>query len=191
MTEPSDADAQGFEHLGEQLVYQGYIWRVVTAQFRSPAGDEFQRDVVRSPGAVAVVPIHIDAEGNAVVTLVRQYRPALHTALLEVPAGMRDVAGEEPVVTGQRELAEEVGLAADNLRLLTVMHPSAGMTDSTTHVFLATGLRSVPLDSHGPEEDAMTIVHLPMAEAVEMVRRGEITDAKTALGLLLAAPLVS
>jgi 8-oxo-dGTP pyrophosphatase MutT (NUDIX family) len=177
----------GFEHLHDEVVHRGFIWHVVTARFTSPDGEEFTRDVVRSPGAVGIVPLHIDAEGSAVVTLVRQYRPALDLELLEIPAGMRDVPGEPPESTAERELAEEVGLAAARLQLLTVMHPSAGMTDATTHVYLATGLRSVPSEAHGPEERAMTVVDMAFDRALEAVRSGEISDAKTVIGILLAA----
>ena len=85
---------------------------------------------MRSPGAVGVVPILFDAEGKPSVVLVRQYRAALDAELLEIPAGMRDVEGEPPEITARRELAEEVGLAAGRLELLTVFHNSAGMTDA-------------------------------------------------------------
>ena len=188
----------GFEHRGERLVHQGYIWRVVVADFAAPDGSTFQRDVVRSPGAVAVVPLLRTAavadgattagrgvEGWSVV-LVRQFRPAIGAEVVEVPAGMRDVEGEEPAVTARRELVEEVGYDADHVELLTVFHPSVGMTDSTTHVFVATGLRHVGDDRKGPEEAAMTTLVVPLVDALDQVASGAITDAKTAIGLLLA-----
>lgn len=175
----------GFRRTGERLVHQGHIWRVVVADFEAPDGHTFTRDVVRSPGAVAVVPVVFDAEGNPSVVLVRQYRPAHDDLVLEVPAGMRDVPGEPPEETARRELVEEAGLAAADLDHLTRFYPSPGMTDAVLEIYLATDLRPVERETHGPEEDHSEIVHLPLAEAVALVTSGQIVDAKTIIGLLL------
>jgi ADP-ribose pyrophosphatase len=175
-----------FRRLAETEVHRGHIWRVVVADFEAPDGTQFVRDVVRSPGAVAVVPVTFDASGRAMVTLVRQYRATIERELLEVPAGMRDVPGEPPEETGRRELAEEVGLEAADLTLLTEMIPSPGMTDSVCAIYIATGLSRGSRALHGPEEQHSEVLDVPLAEAVAMVERGEITDAKSALGLLLA-----
>jgi ADP-ribose pyrophosphatase len=179
--------AEGFGLVGEREVHRGHIWRVVVGTFDGPDGGTFERDVVRSPGAVGIVPVLFDPEGTPSVVLVRQYRAALDGALTEIPAGMRDVEGEPPETTAQRELAEEVGLAPGHLELLTVFHNSAGMTDATTHVFLATGLTRVPAAAHGPEEEAMTVIQVSLADAIAEVEAGTITDAKTIIGLLLTA----
>jgi len=179
--------AEGFRLVGEREVHQGHIWRVVVGTFDGPDGTTFERDLVRSPGAVGIVPVLFDPEGMPSVVLVRQYRPALDGALTEIPAGMRDVEGEPPETTARRELAEEVGLAAGHLELLTVFHNSAGMTDATTHVFLATGLSRVPAAAHGPEEEAMAVIQVSLADALAEVEAGTITDAKTIIGLLLTA----
>jgi ADP-ribose pyrophosphatase len=171
-----------FRHLGDRLVYQGHIWKVVVAEFVAPDGDQFTRDIVRSPGAVAAVPLHDDGT----VVLVRQYRPPFDERIIEIPAGMRDVVGEPVELTAHRELAEEVGLEAGRLELLSRFVPAAGMTDSVLHVFLATGLREVARQTHGPEEADMEVLRLPLDEAVAMVVDGRICDAKTVIGLLLA-----
>ncbi len=176
-----------FRRVGERTAHQGHIWSVSVAQFESPAGEAFERDIVRSPGAVGVVPLLFDPEGVASVVLVEQYRPALEREVLEVPAGMRDVAGEAPEETARRELAEEVGLSARSIDPLTVIVPSPGMSDATTHLFLATGCEPVPDSRQGPEEQEMRVVHIPLSEAVDLVRAGSIVDAKSAVGLLLAA----
>lgn len=176
----------GFRRISEREVHQGHVWRVVVAEFESPDGAPFTRDIVRSPGAVAAVPIVVGDDGTAQVVLVHQYRPAYEEELWEVPAGIRDVEGEAPELTAERELIEEAGYRADSMELLTRIYPSAGLTDSVTWIFLATGLTPVARDLHGPEEEYMTVVHLPLAEAVAMIDRGEITDAKTVVGLLLA-----
>lgn len=174
-----------FRHLGDRLVHQGYHWHVAIAQYESPDGEPFTRDVVRSPGAVAAVPLRIGADGVARVVLVRQYRPPFDDYVLEVPAGMRDVPGEPTEITAARELVEEVGLQPGNLEHLIDMYPSAGMTDSVLTLYLATDLIEVPRETHGPEEAHMEVLEIPLAEAVEMVVRGEIHDAKTVIGLLL------
>jgi 8-oxo-dGTP pyrophosphatase MutT (NUDIX family) len=174
----------GFSHHGDRLVHQGHIWRVVVADFTAPDGEAFQRDIVRSPGAVAVVALTGPVDDRR-VWLVRQYRPALDAEMLEIPAGMRDVPGEAPETTAARELAEECGLAAGHLELLTVVHPTAGMTDATTHIYLALDPTPTSSETHGPEERAMTVLQVPLADAVAMVIDGTITDAKTVIGLLL------
>lgn len=175
----------GFGHRGDRLVHQGHIWHVVVAEFEAPDGSVFQRDVVRSRGAVAAVPVLFDAEGAPSVVLVRQYRPALDRWMLEIPAGVRDVAGEPDRATAGRELVEEVGLRPGCLERLTEVASSAGMTDSTVAIYLATDLRPAEREAHGPEEEHLEVVHLPLAEALAMVDRGELIDAKTVIGLLL------
>ena len=180
MTTPPPA----FRHLGDRLVHQGYIWHVAVSTFESPDGELFERDVIRSPGAVGVVPLLFD-DGIATVVFVRQYRGPLDRYVLEVPAGMRDVPDEAPEITAERELIEEAGFSAGRLEYLTHYFSSAGMTDSTLHLYLATELSAVARDVHGPEESHMDVVQLPLDEAVDMVVRGEINDAKTVIGLLL------
>lgn len=175
----------GFRHVDDRLVHQGHIWHVAVARFEAPDGETFERDVVRSPGAVAAVPLLFDAEGSPSVVLVRQYRAPFDEMVLEIPAGMRDVPDEPTVVTAARELVEEVGLVAGRLAPLHAFYPSAGMTNSVLHLFLATELTTVERETHGPEEAHSEVVHLPLGEALAMVESGEIRDAKTIIGLLL------
>ncbi len=152
----------GFRRIGEREVHQGYVWRVVVAEFESPEGERFHRDIVRSPGAVAVVPLIFDPEGNASVLLVEQYRPPYERTIIEIPAGMRDVDDEPPEVTAHRELIEEAGMEAGRLDHLVDILPSPGLTDSVTIIFLATECSPVERDLHGPEEQHMTLLHLPL-----------------------------
>jgi len=154
------------------------------ATFEDPEGSRFERDVIRSPGAVGIVPLSFD-NGVPTIAFVRQYRGPLDRFVLEIPAGMRDVPGEPPESTARRELMEEAGLDAANIEYLTQYFTSAGMTDSILHLYLATELSTVVRDLHGPEENHMDVVRFPLAEAVDMVVRGEINDAKTVIGLLL------
>ena len=179
------SDDARFRRLSESVIHEGYVWNLAVPEFSAPDGSTFSRDIVRSPGAVGVVPLVFDAEGNPSVVLVSQYRPPYERNVLEIPAGMRDVAGEGTEAVARRELVEEAGLQADHLQLLTEILPSPGMTDSITTLYLATGCTPVPHDRQGPEEEHMELVHLPLADAVEMVERGEIADAKSVVALLL------
>ncbi|MEQ8437516.1 MAG: NUDIX hydrolase [Ilumatobacter fluminis] len=176
----------GFRHVGDRRVHQGYVWHVVVAEFEVPDGSTFERDIVRSPGAVGVVPIIFDPEGQPSVVLVRQYRPPYERAIIEIPAGMRDVEGEPAEETGRRELIEEAGLRATEMVHLIDMYPSPGMTDSVCSIFMATGCEPVAHDRHGPEEESMELLHVPLDDALAMIDRGEIADAKSVCGLLTA-----
>lgn len=175
-----------FRHRSDRLVHQGHVWHVVVAEFDAPDGSTFERDIVRSPGAVGVVPVIFDAEGQPSVVLVSQFRPPYERALVEIPAGMRDVEGEPAEETGRRELIEEAGLRATEMVHLIDMLPSPGMTDSVCSIFMATGCEPVPHDRHGPEEESMELLHVPLDDALAMIDRGEITDAKSVCGLLTA-----
>jgi ADP-ribose pyrophosphatase len=151
-------------------------------RFRGPDGSEFTRDIIHHPGAVSVVAV--DDDGR--VALVRQYRAAIDDWLLELPAGKLDVSGEEPIVCAQRELAEEVGLAASSWSPLVAFHHSPGFCDELQRVFLAQGLSAVPDSRQGLEEESMTVEWWPLADASAMVADGTVHDAKTVIGLLLA-----
>ncbi len=172
-----------FTKVAETEVHRGFRFSVREVRFRAPDGTEFERDVVHHPGAVAVVPLHDDGT----VTLVRQFRAALDADLLELPAGLRDVDGEADARTAERELVEEAGLAADRLEHLVTFHNSPGYCDETVGVFLATGLRPVADDRQGVEEQHMIVERVSLEVALDMVRDGRITDAKTIIGLTLTA----
>ncbi len=172
-----------FQPLGEDLVHHGHIVDIAVGRFRGPDGDEFTRDIVHHPGAVGVLPLHDDGT----VTLVRQYRAPLDVELLEIPAGIRDVDAEDPSVTAARELAEEVGLAADTIEHLCTFHNSPGCSDEAVLVYVATGLRHVGTDLQGPEEQAMTVEHHHLDDLLQMIDAGELTDAKTIIAVLAVA----
>ncbi len=171
-----------FTPTGEETVHQGWFIRVQRATFLDPDGRSFERDIVRHPGAVAIVPVTSDGA----VVLVRQYRPAVDRWLLEVPAGTRDVDGEAPEVTAGRELAEEVGYLAEHLTLLVRAAVTPGFCDEIAHVYLATGLHAVPTGRQGAEEAFMEVVEVPLDGFDAMVDDGDIVDASTILGVALA-----
>jgi ADP-ribose pyrophosphatase len=175
-----------FRKLGERELYKGPLISVATATFAGPDGDEFDRDVVHHPGAVSVVPLLDDGR----VVLVRQYRAAIDADLLEIPAGKRDVAGEPPEATAHRELAEEVGMQAGRLELLAEFYNSPGFCDEHSFVFLGRDLAECGNDLQGIEEQHMTIERVALADVPGMITRREITDAKTIIGLSLAAQRV-
>jgi ADP-ribose pyrophosphatase len=172
-----------FTKLAEVELVSSPFFRVVRSRFADADGGEFERTIVQHPGAVAVVPLHDDGT----VSLVRQYRPALEAELLELPAGTRDVAGEDEAATAARELAEEAGLAAGRMEHLTTFFNAPGMSDEAISLFLARDLYEVPHDRQSVEEHAMTVERLPLAELLEMVADGRLTDAKTMIGLALTA----
>ena len=171
-----------FRPTGEEVVHEGWAITLVRAGFVDPEGAAFERDVVRHPGAVAVVAVTDDDS----VVLVRQYRPAIDEWILEVPAGTRDVAGEAELRTAQRELAEEVGYAAAEMVLLTRCAITPGFCDEITTVFLATGLTPVALDRQGIEERYMRVEYVPLSGFDALVDDGSIVDATTILGVGLA-----
>lgn len=175
----------GFERINETKVHQGYVWHVATAEYTAPDGTHFHRDIVRSPGAVGVLPLVFDDDGTASVVLVSQFRPPYEENVIEMPAGMRDIEGEDTAEVARRELIEEAGLVAGSVQLLSEIYPSPGMTDSVTTLYLATDCTPTDTDRQGPEEEYMEILRVPLTEALAMIDRGEIRDAKTVTALLL------
>ncbi len=147
---------------------------------RLPGGRETELDIVRHPGAAAVVPF-LDEDH---VLLIRQYRHAAGGTILEVPAGKLD-PGETPERCAVRELEEEAGRRAGRLEKLGWIFTTPGFTDEVIHLFAAYELAPVPT-RHEPDE-VIELVPMPFAEALELVWRGELTDAKSALALVHAA----
>ena len=174
--------AAEFRQIGEQEVFRGFLLSVVDAAFEAPDGSRFERDIVRHPGAVAVVPI---TDGGEVV-LLRQYRGTVDRWILEIPAGTRDVDGEPVEETAARELAEEAGYAAGRLEPLAEILNTPGFCDEATSIFLATGLRPVPPGREGAEERFLEVEQIPLGQFDAMVDEGKIVDAQTILGVGLA-----
>jgi len=173
---------RGFRQLGEEVAFRGFLLDVVEGTFEAPDGTRFERDIVRHPGAVAVVAVNADGA----VVLVHQYRGAVDRWILEIPAGTRDVDGEPPEETAQRELAEEAGFRADRLVFLAEILNSPGFCDESTGIYLATGLHAVPDHRDGVEERHLTVVEVPLGDIDAMVDDGSIVDAQTILGVGLA-----
>jgi len=172
-----------FRQTAQERLFEGFIVAIDRLHFTSHLGASFDREIVRHPGAVAVVPV--DDQGQ--VVLIRQFRASVGAPILEITAGTCDVTGEDLEATARRELVEEVGLEARRLELLGIFMNSPGYCDQRTHVFLATGLTDVGRAPEGPEEVEATVERLDLGEAVSMVLRGDLIDGTTAYGVLMAA----
>lgn len=177
------ADSPKFVVANEQDIHTWAMFSLVERTVVSPQGEPFVRKFVHTPGAVATVAITADSE----VLFVTQYRATFDDFILEIPAGMRDVDGEDPAETARRELKEETGYSASTIQFLGTCLSSPGVTDSVVDVYLATGLVAGDSEPHGPEEDSMTLTRIPFVDALAMVEDGQLTDAKSAYGLMLAA----
>lgn len=171
----------GFTPVGERQGWQGRVVSVSVAEIRAPDGSVYEREIVRHPGAAVIVPL----DGQEVI-MVRQYRPAVNRELLEIPAGKLDSEDEPPEMTAQRELEEEIGKRAGHLELLAVFHNSPGFCDEITHCYLATELTDTDRRPHGIEEQHMAIERIKLAEVTDLVASGEVADAKSIVGLMLA-----
>jgi ADP-ribose pyrophosphatase len=166
-----------FERLEDRVVFEGAIVDIHQGRFRHEDGEEVTRQWVAHPGSVGIV-----AHDGERVWLVRQPREAIGVPdLLELPAGKLDEEGESPLECGQRELAEEIGKAADHWEHLTTYFTSAGFTDEQCHLYLATGLRDAP--GQAVEGERIDIEAHPLSELDATI--AGCTDAKTLIGLLL------
>lgn len=172
-----------FTTLASEDVYVGRILALRADEVGMPGGGHARREVVEHYGAVAIAAI--DEQDR--VVLVHQYRYPIGRRLWELPAGLLDAAGEPPVRTAQRELAEEAGLAAADWSVLVDVATSPGFTDEVVRVFLATGLSEVTRpDAVGDEEADLIIERFPLAEAIRMAFAGEIVNGPAVAGLLAA-----
>ena len=161
------------------LAYQGRSIAVYVDEVELPNGRRVRLDVVRHPGASAVVPFTSERD----VLLLRQFRHAAGGTILEVPAGKLD--GEAPEVCAARELEEEAGRRAGRLVRLGSIWTTPGFTDEVIHLFAAFDLAEVA--SRHDEDEVIEVVEMSLARALELVWSGELRDAKSALALLHAA----
>lgn len=173
--------SSGFLRSSEETLFSWRAWRLVRASFVSPDGEVFERSFVRSPGAVAVVAV---SAGH--VALLRQYRPTLDRVFWEIPAGMRDLEGEDAMAAARRELSEETGASGGTWRELATIVQAPGLTDAGMTIFFADDVVRGEPRPEGPEERAMTLHWVPCAEAVSMVDDGRIVNSTAVVGLLTA-----
>jgi ADP-ribose pyrophosphatase len=183
----SEPAAEGdYRLLGTETVYEGRVITLVRDTVAMPGGGDSVREVVRHPGAVAVVAL----DEQERVVLVRQYRHPVGGYLWELPAGLRDAEGEPPLETAKRELAEEALLSARRWSLLTTTFSTPGFCDEQVLVYLAEDLADAPRPDGFTvehEELDMTVERVPLAAAVQRAFDGAIRNAIAVIGLLAAA----
>lgn len=168
------------EHcISTENLAQGDFLCVKRDQVRLPNGNVSQREYVTHPGAVVIVAVL--ANGN--IVFERQFRYPLHQVFIELPAGKID-ANEATLQTGQRELLEETGYVANDWVKLGEQHPCIGYSNEVIHIYLAQGLTAGT--SQCDEDEALEVFDLPLADAIQLVLQGKITDSKTIVALFLA-----
>ena len=165
--------------LATATVYQGDLIRVRLDTIALPDGQETTREIVDHPSSVCIVPV--DSDGS--VLMVRQYRKAVESFLLEAPAGKME-SGEDPHDTALRELQEEIGHTAGHLEPLGSFYVAPGWCSQTMYAYLARDLVSARLDAD--EDEFIEVVRTPLADISALIADGTIRDAKSVASLLLA-----
>ena len=167
------------EKIASEEIFHGKVVHLFCDTVRLPNGKPATREVLRHPGAAAVVPVTED--GN--VILVRQYRYPFATVMLEIPAGKLD-PGEDPLVCARRELQEETGYAAEEFVSLGVFYPSVAILDEKIHLYLA---RKMTFRATNPDDDEfLNVEQRPLEQFVEEILRGDVPDGKTQTAVLKA-----
>src|SRR5919202_1094115 len=169
--------------LASRRVYSGRIVNLDTVRF--PNGSTGELEMVRHSGAAAVVPFLSDPTGDdPQILLLKQYRYAAEGFLYEIPAGRLD-QGEQPIDCARRELKEETGCDAQRIEHLLTFYTTPGFTDERIHAFMAVGL--VRGESRHDTDEFISVETMTLSDALGLIQKGEIKDAKTALAILYAA----
>ena len=164
--------------LSKETVYDGKLFKVVKEKVRLPDGRERPREIVVHPGAVALVVVNNQER----LVMVRQYRRATDSVLLEIPAGTRE-PGEDAEACARREVLEETGFSAGKVERLGGFYSAPGFCTEFLECYLLTDLKEG--QSGGDEDENIEIEHLTFDEALENIRRGNIRDAKSIAGILM------
>jgi ADP-ribose pyrophosphatase len=171
--------------LASRRVYDGKVINVDKDTVRFPNGSVGELEMVRHSGASAVVPFLSDPRGDdPQILLIRQYRYAAEGFIYEIPAGKLDNK-EDPAVCAARELKEETGCTAENIEHLYTFYTTPGFTDEVIHAYMATGLTRG--DAAHEQDEFMSLETVTLSRALELIKTGELKDAKTALSLLYVA----
>lgn len=171
-------DTNFVPHVSRHLLHRGRKFSFERLTVTPPNAPPTTHDIVRHPGAVIIVPLLLhDAPG---VVLIRNWRPSLERFLWELPAGTLEPA-EDPAACAARELAEETGYSAATFAPLCRFHTSPGLSDELMHAFVATSLTPGP--QHTQADEMIQVRVLPIPDALALIRRGELTDAKSILAL--------
>jgi ADP-ribose diphosphatase len=174
--------------LASKRVYKGRVIDLDVDTVQFPDGSTGQLEMIRHPGAAAVLPFASDPHGpDPTILLIKQYRYAANGPLIEIPAGRLE-QGEDPRACAERELLEEVGVKAGRVERLTTIWTTPGFTDERIHLFWAADLTA---DKHSREPDEfIEVTPKPLSEALNLIRDGGIKDAKTILCILFVAGFV-
>ncbi|MDI3507825.1 MAG: ADP-ribose pyrophosphatase [Clostridiales bacterium] len=172
------------ETISSEDIYKGSFLSLRKDIVRLPNGKISSRDIVVHPGAVVVVAI----DDGGYIPMVRQYRKAVDDTLLELPAGKMEY-GEDPGQCALRELAEETGYIADNIRPLTAFYSTPGFSTENMYLFLATGVTKGTSDTD--DDEFIEVEHYKLDQLVEMVMAGDIKDSKSIVGILFVARLLN
>ena len=171
--------------LSSRRVYEGKVINVDKDSVKFPNGSVGELEMVRHSGASAVVPFLSDPQGDdPQIMLIKQFRHAADDFIYEIPAGKLD-HGEDPAVCAARELKEETGCTAERIEHLYSFYTTPGFTDEIIHAFMATGLSRG--DSAHEKDEFMSLEVVTLSHALELIKKGELKDAKTALSLLYVA----
>lgn len=172
------------ETISSEDIYKGSFLSLRKDTVRLPNGKISSRDIVVHPGAVVVLAM----DNNGYIPMVCQYRKAVDDMLLELPAGKMEY-GEEPRQCALRELTEETGYTADNVRQLTTFYSTPGFSTESMHLFLATGITSGTSDTD--EDEFIEVENYKIDKLVEMVMAGDIKDSKSIVGILFVNMLLT
>lgn len=170
--------------ISEKHIYSGNIISIKLATVALPDGRQATRDIVNHPGASAVIPLNENGE----LYMVRQYRKPLNEVSLEIPAGRLD-PGEDPLLCAKRELGEETGFTAGRMTHLASIHSTPGFSDEVIHLYAATALCAG--ESHTDTDEFISTEKYSVEELVSMVQKGDITDAKSIIGILFADRIIN
>ncbi len=172
----------GIRQTGSRTIADVGFTRLDEVTIEAPDGSTAIRYVLRLNNAIAVVPL----DGDDVI-LIEQYRTPIGESLLEIPAGLLDSPGEEPMAAASRELEEEIGFLPHSLSHLFDLITSPGVVDEVISIYVADGLEAVSRKPEGIEERHAAVHRMPLSEALDLVRQGRIRDGKSVVGLLLAS----
>lgn len=171
---------------GSRRIFAGRVINLDVDAVRFPDGSTGELEMVRHPGAAAVVPVASDPDGpDPTILMIRQYRYATGGELWEIPAGRLAHPGEDPIDCARRELQEEVGVTAGTLQPLTAVWTTPGFTDERIHLFVASDL--TPGTAAREADEFIDVVPRALSEVLEMIRTGEVCDAKTVVSILYMA----
>ena len=171
--------------ISSRRVYTGRVLNLDIDSVRFPDGSQGELEIIRHSGASAVVPLLDEAtHRDPRVVLIRQYRYAADAYVYEIPAGRLD-EGESPLTCARRELEEETGYRAADVKPLMSVFTTPGFTDERIHLFMATGLTSG--QERRERDEFLTVITLPLSQVMQMIASGEICDGKTVVALLFVA----